>query len=434
METNSEIHYMLFDRDIVKTILADFDSRDIMFLLGTRQTGKTTICKLIADLCGYPSSAIFFIDFEDKRYRQLFNEVNISVLRRILELEGVNLSDPSLLIFDEIQLLADPANLLKLLHDHFPSIKVVATGSSSIDIRQKFSDSLAGRKKIYLIEPLNFSEYLKFKGEAKLSKLREMFLAEPYKERLRDIIAPFVTDFLSCLDDYLTFGSYPEVVLIKDKKRKVEKLDSIATSYIQKDIRDIARIDNIDGYNNLLKYLAVNACSEVNLSTAANTVNLSRPTLARYLTLLEQTFIVKELKPFYVNKTKEIAKMSKVFYKDTGIRNLQIKNFSSMNMRTDSGQLYETYVFNCLDNSRDILANIYFYRTQLQTEIDFIRERSGEYTLMEVKSGDFRKVPRALLEFEKKYSGRLRIKDRVVINRSYLDFSGDVKFLPAFLL
>lgn len=425
---------MLFDRDIVKTILEGFDSRDIIFLLGTRQTGKTTIAGLIAEQSGYPKNNIIFIDFEDKRYRQLFNDTNISTLQRILELEGMNLADKSLLIFDEIQLLTDPANLLKLLHDHYPLIKIVATGSSSLDIRQKFSDSLAGRKRVYQVEPLNFSEFLNFKGEDRLLKLRKMFSAESNKDSLKRVIAPYAIDFLSCFEEYLIFGSYPEVVLIKEKKEKVEKLDSIATSYIQKDIRDIARIDNIDGYNNLLKYLAVNACSEMNISTVANTINFSRQTLSKYLTLLEQTFIVKELKPFYVNKTKEIAKMSKIFYKDTGIRNLQIKNFNGLDMRTDSGELYETYLFNHLDNSRDILTNIYFYRTQLQTEIDFISERSGEYTLMEVKAGDFRKIPRALMEFEKKYYGKLRVSGKSVINRSYLDFSRDVKFLPLFLI
>lgn len=214
----------------------------------------------------------------------------------------------------------------------------------------------------------------------------------------------------------------------------MEKLDSIATSYIQKDIRDIARIDNIDGYNKLLKYLAVNACAEMNLSNAANAIGLSRPTIGKYLTLLEHTFIIRGLLPFYRNRSKEITKMNKIYYKDTGIRNLQIKNFNELSVRTDAGELFETYVFNVLDNGRDVLTNLYFYRTQLQTEIDFITESGGEYSLVEVKSGDFRKVPKALVEFEKKYGGSLKIKERLVINRSHLDFSGEMKFLPVWLL
>lgn len=424
----------IIDRDIVAKILRDFHNRDIVFLLGTRQVGKTTISRLLAKGSGYPAENILFIDFEDKRYREMFNNAGLKTLKQIVQLEGINSDREALLIFDEVQLLDDPANLLKLMHDHFERIKIVATGSSSLDIRQKFSDSLAGRKKVYVIEPLSFDEFLHFRGEYPLLRFRETFRQEPDKDGLRNITASLAKDFMAYFEEYLLYGAYPEIALIKDKRGKVEKLDSIATSYIQKDIRDIARIENIEGYNKLLKYLAVNACAEINLSNTANAIGLSRPTIGKYLTLLEQTFIIKRLLPFYRNRSKEITKMNKVYYKDTGIRNLQIKNFNELSVRTDAGELFETYVFNVLDNSRDILTNLYFYRTQLQTEIDFIRESEGELSLIEVKSGDFRKIPKPLVEFEKKYGDSLKLRERLVINRSYLDFSSKMKFLPVWLL
>ena len=153
----------MYPRTLTNRILTRFQSHEIIFLLGTRQTGKTTLTHLLADRSNYPKDSIRYYDFEDKQQRQLFNTATLASLKQILRLEGIHSNLPFLLIFDEIQLLDDPSNLLKLLHDHFPSLKVIATGSSSLQIKTKFSDSLAGRKHVYRVEPLNFDEFLVFR-------------------------------------------------------------------------------------------------------------------------------------------------------------------------------------------------------------------------------------------------------------------------------
>ena len=427
---------MIFERDIANSILDEFSGREIVFLLGTRQTGKTTIAKILQGK--WKSENSIYIDLEDRSYRNNFNASSIDALKNVLLIEGIDIKKPGLLILDEIQLLDDPSNTLKLLHDHFINLKVVATGSSSLEIKQKFSDSLAGRKKVYLIQPLNFDEFLLFKGEEKSRRLRELFKKEDEKGRQKLADAGTVGHYegsLSTLfDEYLIYGSYPEVVLLKNKKDKIEKIGSIVTSYIQKDIRDIARIDNIDGYNNLLKYLAINTGSEFNSANSAKTLSLQRNTIQRYIGLLTETFVIKELKPFFINKNKEISKSVKIYYKDTGVRNFQIKNFNNMEFREDAGKLHENYIFNVLDNTADILTSNYFYRTTSQTEIDFIQEKEDGFSLIEVKSGIFKNIPRALTEFELKYKKTLKIKNKLIINKSYFNYTKEVKFIPIFLI
>ena len=424
---------MPLPRKLTREITSQLKKHEIIFLLGTRQTGKTTLTQLVAAASNYKPETIFFFDLEDKEYRSLFATVSIQLLKNIFRLEGVDPEKPSLLIFDEIQLLDDPANLFKLLHDHFPLLRIVATGSSSLGIKHKFSDSLAGRKRVFQVEPLSFDEFLLFRNEDKLIKIRSMFDSED-PGSIAPLLHTYHQQFLQLFEEYLIYGGYPEVVLIAEKEAKIEKLDSIATSYIQKDIREFGRIDNINGYNNLLKYLAVNLGAQFNLSSAQSTIGLSAPTLKKYISLLTETFIIKELPPYFVNKNKEISKTKKIFFKDTGVRNLQIRNFNAVNIRPDLGALYENYVFNVLEQKKDFLTTNYFYRTQAKTEIDFIVCREQNFTLMEVKAGSFNRPIKAMKEFEKKYRHKGHAIQKVIANQSYLAKTTDFLFIPAYLL
>jgi len=426
---------MLLPREITAEVVSCLDRHEIIFLLGTRQTGKTSLTKLVAEASRFKPEEIFFFDFEDKETRTLFDIGSVSALSHLMRLEGIDPARPQLLIFDEIQLLSDPSNLLKLLHDHFPALTIVATGSSSLQIKHKFSDSLAGRKRVFLVHPLSFDEFLLFKGEERLCQARKVFRSanETERQELAGLIGGLQEAFLRLLEEYLVYGGYPEVVLLAGKKNKVEKLDSIAGSYIQKDIREVGNIDNLEAYNNLLKYLAVNLGAQFNLTSAQATVGVSRPTLKKYFELLRETFVIAELPPFFTNKNKEISKSKKIFFYDTGLRNLLLKNFNVVELRTDVGALYENFVFNALERSQDLTTSTYFYRTQAQTEIDFVVVDEAGFALYEVKSGHYSRPVRALQEFARKYrQPGLKIQ-QTVINRSYLGQKAETSFLPLYL-
>ena len=418
-------------RKILSKILSELDSREVVFLLGTRQVGKTTLSKLIAQESRFEH--VHFFDFEDKVYRELFNAVSVQKLEQIFKLEAIDIEQKNLIVFDEIQLLDDPSNMLKLVHDHFETLKIIATGSSSLQIKAKFSDSLAGRKRVYKIQPLDFDEFLLFKKEEKLLRLRTMFREERDNRALTSVVLSQTPRFLDLFEEYLIYGGYPEVVLIESREDKIAKLDSIASSYIQKDIKDLANIENIDGYNTLIQYLSINMGNMINLSSISTAIGLSLPTVKKYIHLLQETFILSELKPFFRNKNKEISKNGKIFFGDIGVRNLQIKNFNPLSFRTDVGALYENYVFNQLD-SQDVLSSLYMYRTQSRTEIDFIRVRESAALLYEVKSGSARNIPKAIVEFEKRYRDEFSAIEKYVINRDVLDVKQGVLFVPAFLV
>jgi uncharacterized protein len=426
----------MYPRSLTSDILNKLNNKEVIFLLGTRQTGKTTLTKLVSEASDFEKKQIFTIDFEDKEYRALFNLKNegVKTLSNIFQIEGIDSGVKNLVIFDEIQLLDDPSNLLKLIADHFPNLKIIATGSSSLQLKQKFTDSLAGRKTVFNVEPLSFDEFLTFKGEEKLLRLRALFSREKDKNSLQSLIESQHQNFISLLNEYLIFGGYPEVVLLQSKKDKVEKLSGIADSYIKKDIRDIAKIENIDAYNNLLKYVAINAGNLFNTSSASTAIGIATATLQKYLFLLKETFIIDELNPFFTNKNKEITKNKKIYFKDNGVRNLQIRNFNTLDLRSDTGILYENYVYNTLTQQHDLLESTCFYRTQSKTEIDFITEKEGNLILTEVKSGKFSKKPKALSEFEKKYSKGFSGIQKRVINQSYFNFESDIKYIPAYLI
>lgn len=422
----------MYTRELCQTILNSFSSNDVIFLLGTRQTGKTTLSHLLAQESAYSEKNTHYFDLEDKGFRELFNTATISNLQQIFRLEGIDTEVPQLLIFDEVQLLDDPANLVKLLHDHFPTLKVIATGSSSLQIKSKFSDSLAGRKRVYHVEPLSFDEFLLFRGESKLQNLRTILREEGFVPNLEPLIKAGHSHYLALFEEYLIYGGYPEVVLINSREDKLFKLDSIASAYIQKDIREIANVENLTAYNNLLKYLAINAGKQFNVSSAQETVGVTGVTLNKYLNLLQETFIVAELPPFFTNRNKEISKSKKVFYKDTGINNLFLQNFNLPDIRPDAGALYETYVFNALVRQQSITRSTYFYRTQSKSEIDFIQINNAEYSLVEVKAGRHQRISRAMSEFEKKYAGQFTISSKLVVNKSEYGQREGVTFLPAY--
>ena len=421
----------MYDRKILSKILKLLNSREIIFLLGSRQVGKTTLAKLIAKNSNFKN--IFFFDLEDKEYRKVFEDISLKSLKLFFKLEGIDTKQKNLIIFDEIQLLKDPSNLLKLMHDYFENLKIIATGSSSLQIKTKFSDSLAGRKKVFIVDSLDFDEFLLFRGEDKLLRLREIFKEEEDKLSLKPLIEINSKYFLELFNEYIIYGGYPEVVLKNSKEDKIEKIDSIASSYIKKDIKDLINIENIEGFNNLLQYLSINIGSLINVSNIANNISLSMPTIKKYITILKETFIIDELKPFFKNKNKEISKNPKIYFKDIGVRNLEIKNFNNLEIRTDSGELFENYVYNALKDY-DLLSSLFLYRTQSKTEIDFIKIKNNIATLYEVKSYTFKKIPKAMVEFEKKYQNEFDKIKKIVINKNFFDIKDEVMFIPIFLV
>jgi len=422
----------VYSRIIGDKILSSLSSHEIIFLLGTRQVGKTTLTKMTMDAYKIEQKQKIYYDLEDGSKRRLFENASVEQIKMALKLDGVDANKDALVCFDEIQKLKDPSNLLKLMHDHLPSVRVIATGSSSLEIKHKFTDSLAGRKRVFGVEPLSFDEFLMFHGHERLLNFKRMFAEAIDKLSLKPMVDALSQEFLSAFHEYLLFGGYPEVVLLPSKEEKITKLKSIIDSYINKDIRDIANIENVEAYNNLLKYISINTCGTFNSAGVSKDIKVALNTLSRYVQILKDTFIIGELSPFFTNKNNEISKNKKLFFKDLGSRNLQISSFVALGDRVDSGALYENYAYNRLAGELLATESLHFYRTQSKTEIDFVKVSEDGLSIFEVKAGTHTQIPKAFGEFASKYADK-NIKNMTVINRDIFDYRNGVWFVPAYL-
>lgn len=354
----------LIEREVIKEIKRFLDSKDIIVLHGARQVGKTSILKYLQN----ELKNNLYIDLEDLRFVELLNSGTKALIDYLKE---GNLLDRGLLylFIDEIQYLNNPTNFLKLMHDHYgDKIKLVVSGSSSFGIKSKFKDSLVGRTINFEIHPLNFKEFLLFKG---------------YEIDLNNDIFSDITinELAEIYKEYILYGGYPRITMEKETSKKEYYLQQIIDTYIRKDIRDLANIRDILKFNKLLETLASQSGQLLNVVELSNTAKLARPTVENYLFIMENTYILKLLHPFSKNLRSELFKTPKVFFYDTGIANLLwLKTLP----KTILGNMFETSVFSELIKNREN-KELFFWRTQDRKEIDFIIRRNMQVLPVEVK-------------------------------------------------
>ncbi|MEK6577513.1 MAG: ATP-binding protein, partial [Nitrospirota bacterium] len=426
----------LFPRKILSEITQYIDGPEIILLVGARQVGKTSVLYLLMDEFikrGTPEKSILYFDLEDLNVLDIFNS-GVKGFISYLSALGNDIKGRLYIFVDEIQYMDNPANFLKLIADHHKNLKLIVSGSSTLEIRQKFKDSLAGRKVVFEIYPLDFYEFLVFKKEKTLcdALLKSDIRHITQKTEAANIPARFfIDDMARYFNEYLIFGGYPRIVIEAGHDKKVSYLMDIYTSYVKKDIKDIMRIDNVTAFNNLLKALALQTGSLVNITELCGAVKLARETLERYLFLLENTFIIKTVTPFSSNPRKEISKMSKVYFVDTGLRNIVIRNFNNPDERSDIGALVENCVCCNLIKNLAPLEEIHFWRTLAKNEVDFVLVKGEKISPVEVKYTAFKssRVPLGIRYFQKDYES----DEGVVLTKDYFGKAERAIFLPAWL-
>jgi predicted AAA+ superfamily ATPase len=299
--------------------------------------GKTTLLKKYLES---ENNSVLFVNGDDIIVRQYLESQSIQTLRDFI-------GNHRLLVVDEAQYVDNIGLNLKLIVDHIPGIKVIVTGSSSFDLARDVGEPLTGRKYVLKLFPLSQME---------MSKI----------ERRHETTAS--------LDARLIYGSYPEVVLIGDNRRREDYLRELIQSYLFKDILALEDI----------RY--------------ANQLSMSKNTVERYLDLLEKVFVIYKLSGFSRNLRKEITKNQRYFFYDNGVRNALIGNFNPLAVRNDLGELWENYIITERMKKQEYLrsvVNSYFWRTYDKKEIDLVEEREGKLFGYEVKWKKERvKIPR----------------------------------------
>lgn len=358
--------------------------KNYTIITGARQVGKTSLLKqLYYHLKDNLKEEVVLLNLEDKELltslnksvKNVFNRVKLSP-QKILEGKS---KQRIFLLIDEIQYLDDPTNFLKYLYDEYEyNVKVVATGSSAFYIDTKFKDSLAGRKRIFQLYPLSFNEFLMFKKQENLNEEIGYMVKEP------SYISEYTTTTKILLQEYLTYGGYPAVVLEEDKEEKKYILNELKNSYLRRDIIE-SGVDNENKFLMLVKILASQIGSLVNSNELGNTLGLDNKTVARYIYILEKCFHVDLVKPYYRNLRKELTKMPKVYFNDIGLRNAILGKFDLVVDRLDKGELLENFVYNQLRIKHDPY-NLKYWRTADGNEVDFVVEESfDEGYALEIK-------------------------------------------------
>ena len=347
---------MLYSREILKKIEKVLFRDEFIILSGARQTGKTSILLILKNLLEEKEYTCHYFNLENPEHLKFFNDHPFNLLEVIPPKKT-----KQYIFIDEIQYLDDPSNFLKLLYDEKRAeIKIIVSGSSSFYIDKKFKDSLAGRKFLFEIYPLNFEEFLVFKKEEKLLEEKNKKLTIYYQEKLAKL-----------WKEYLTFGGYPKVALAENDEMRKILLEEIGTSYIKKDIAD-AGIRNSEKYFSLLKLLAGQTGQLVNSQELATTLGVAHKTIEEYLYVMKKSYQIAFIAPFHKNMRKELVKMPKAYFYDLGLRNFFLDDYYFLENRADKGAYLENIVFREFLKETKDASKIKFWRTQNQKEVDFV--------------------------------------------------------------
>lgn len=423
----------LFKRDIVDSIEKWMDKPEIIVLLGARQVGKTSIMKILYQKLA-PNKYLYF-DLEDTFTLQIFNSTRS--FTDYIDSKGFNRQEKLYVFIDEIQYLPEPAKFLKLIHDHHPLIKLVVSGSSSFEIRRKFSDGLTGRKIVFTVYPLNFKEYLAFKKNSIESVKKEISFGETVMDfnRIRKY-GSLTSEALPVFEEFMIFGGYPLPALTVEIEQKILRLKEIHNTYIHKDIKDLARIENLLQFNRLTAYLAVQIGNMLNLNEACKELGIQRRQAEDFIFILEKTFVLGILKPFFTNRQKEITKMPKVFFCDTGMRNMSINDMRPPEARQDKGAIAENVFFQEMLKNKNVLQEIQYWRTKEQHEVDFILTEGREPVPVEIKYQKFTgpEIAGSMRYFIEKFSPARA----VIVTRDYTGMiktgNTEVFFMPLWMV
>jgi predicted AAA+ superfamily ATPase len=355
---------------IAEQRLKDILSGDkVALILGARQVGKTTLVE--HSLVEQPAEFLNF-DIEVDKTRFL-------AAAALSPGEGMRyLGNPAVLVIDEAQRLPEAARIIKGWHDARIPAKFLLLGSSSLDLIDQAAESLTGRNRKLMLPPLVFSETLGTQAWAN---------TEP--ARLREHFAPQLRAFLM---QRLAFGSYPEIVTSGHPDTLLRELSS---DYLWKDVLQAGLVKTPDLIKRLLLLLAHQAGSEVSVNELATQLGMARPTVERYLDLLEQTFVIFRLRSFSTNPRKEIAKSQKIFFWDTGVRNALLNMFSTDPLRPDIGALWENWAIAEVAKHNLLLgspAELFFWRSRSQSELDLVIKQGEGLRAFEVKWSSQRRI------------------------------------------
>lgn len=389
----------MYKRKLFNELVVHLSKKEFSIITGARQTGKSTLLKQLEDHCKQNNLPVVFLNLENRSTFSDLSQSPVNVLKYLPEADK-----RVIILIDEVQYLKDASNFLKFLYDeHADRLKIVATGSSAFYIDDHFRDSLAGRKRLFVLLTCSFDEYLEITEKAHLKdELNEINKKEDYKSAYLDYLRIE-------WENYILFGGYPAIITEPDKEEKINKLKEIRDSFVKRDILE-SGVQNEIAFYNLFRILADQTGSLVNVNELSSLLRIKNETVTSYLHIMQKCYHIALIKPFFRNLRKELIRMPKVFLLDTGLRNCLLNNFQPFSSRMDMGEVYENAIFRILAEKYG-LDTVQFWRTSAGNEVDFVLADIAnphaievKYDSNQVKSGKYKRFNEAYPEIPLNFS------------------------------
>lgn len=407
----------IIKRKLFGEVKKHLTAKEISLIVGARQVGKTTLMQSLKRYLDTKGEKTVFLNLDYEPDKKFFISQDALIKKIELELGKNN----GFVFMDEIQRKENAGLFLKGIYDLNLPYKFIASGSGSLELKEKIHESLVGRKRLFELNPVTFDEFVDFKTDYRYSdKLNNFFALEKDK----------TTAFLG---EYLNFGGYPRVVLEERLEEKQKVIDDIFRSYIEKDISYFLRVERTDAFSTLIKILASSIGNIINYSDITKQVGISIPTLKNYLWYAEKTFVIKTVTPYFTNPRKEITKSPIVYFYDLGLRNFAIGLFGNISVPEGLSFVFQNLICNILQEKIKWTGKtIHFWRTLEKAEVDFVITKGREVLPIEVKYSFLTKpeMKKSMRSFIEKYNPKeawvinLALAEEIKIGNTI------VKFLP----
>lgn len=377
------INLSMIQRKLRGTIVNNLKPGFINLIYGARRVGKTVLLEQIKQKLN--ENKILSLNGDTQETRDLLSTTSEVKLSEIVK-------NYPIIFIDEAQRIKDISLALKIIIDKFPKKKIFVTGSSSLSLSKGARETLTGRVKVFKLFPLSFEEITS--GQKGFQK-----------------------DYF--LENLLIYGGYPYLLNLGNPEEKQEYLKTIVEDYLFRDVLLLENIINPDLLPKLATLLAFQIGQEVSLNELSRNLGIEVSTVSRYLTLLEQSFIIFPLSAFSNNQRKEITKSKKYYFYDLGIRNSLVKQFSPLNLRPDTGHLWENFL--AIERIKKqhysfSQADYYFWRNYDNAEIDFIEKTAQTLQAFEFKWKKSKySTPKAFLD-------NYKTKAKLISKENYKDF------------
>ncbi|MBL7826750.1 MAG: ATP-binding protein [Saprospiraceae bacterium] len=376
----------MFFRPIFSELETHLAEHEVSVITGMRRTGKTTALKYLLEAT--PHKNKLYLDLERLEYRRIFTRKSFSEMQADIEFLGYDFSQKGIIAIDEVQLIPEVVSFIKYYHDNFP-VKFLVTGSSSYYLKNRITESLAGRKRVFEMFPLDFLEFLNFKS------VDTKPLATQRMKSFRPLV--FAT-YQQYYEEYLRYGGFPQVVLADSPEKKEKTLSDILNSYLELDIKIISDYSVIDDLFKLATLLSARIGNKLDYQKIGVLTGLNRHKVKDYIQLFRATYFLHLIEPYSINPDRSIAVQPKIFISDNGL----VNRFAQVG----SGALFE----NAIANQLLRLGKVNYFQKKTGQEIDFI--------LNENKAIEVKETPGAFdLKMLESRAAGLGIENRMLIGR-----------------